>query len=200
MSDTIPKCLYCEKITWSRQKVIYCSICKSVTHAKCLSNTSRVSASFLRSRSIFHCKTCIANSLPFQSVSNNDILSIFGNTIHDLVNIFNSLDDQILPYEIEIENNIDDCKYIYKHELKSTSFGNSNEELCMIHVNIRSIYKNFDKLLILLERFQKMPDIICLSETNILKTETENPFIPSLEGYFLSEMMALQTWAGLEFS
>ena len=52
--------------------------------------------------------------------------------------------------------------------------------------------KNFDKLLILLERFQKMPEIICLSETNILKskknetekTEAENTFIPSLEGYF----------------
>ena len=64
----------------------------------------------------------------------------------------------------------------------------------MIHVNIRSIFKNFSALKVLLSKFQKAPEIICLSETNIvLKDEKmlgkmihdcgkDDQFIPSLNG------------------
>jgi hypothetical protein len=99
------------------------------------------------------------------------------------VNIFNSLDDQIPSREIDVENNIDNCKYIFKHELGSLSLDNNNRELSAMHVNIRSIYKNFDKLQILLSSFKKIPDIICISETNI-REGTDNNFIPSIDGYF----------------
>ena len=182
--NDIPKCLECHKIHWSRHKVFRCRLCHSVTHSKCLSYTSRRSNPyFLRSDYVFYCKLCIGNTLPFQSVNDNDLHSIFGNTVHDLVNIFNSIDDQMIPCDIDVENNIENCRYVYKHELVNMSLGNTNGELSILHVNIRSIFKNFDKFHILFDKFQNSPDIICLSETNILK-RSDNRFIPSIDGYF----------------
>ena len=182
--NDIPCCLECNRITWSRQKILHCSLCNSVNHAKCLSYTSRRrNPHFLRRDYVFYCKNCIGNSLPFQSVNDHDLHSIFGNTIHDLVNIFNEIDDQILDFDIDLDSNIENCKYVYKHELENFSLANTKEQLSMIHVNIRSIYKNFDKLKILLFKFKNLPDIICLSETNIRKG-ADKKFIPTIEGYF----------------
>ena len=61
---------------------------------------------------------CIGDALPFQNISNEDFNDIFRYTIFELVNIFNSIDEQILDFETEIENNIGNCKYTYTHERK----------------------------------------------------------------------------------
>ena len=37
----------------------------------------------------------------------------------------------------------------------------------MLHINIVSLITNFDKLIELLAAMKNMPDIICLSETNL---------------------------------
>jgi len=43
-----------------------------------------------------------------------------------------------------------------------------NKQLFILHVNIRSVYKNFDSLTQeFLQSFSYLPDIICLSETKI---------------------------------
>ena len=45
--------------------------------------------------------------------------------------------------------------------------GHNNESLFIIHINIRSLNKNFDSLLEFLHLLFAVPDIICLSETKI---------------------------------
>ena len=152
----------------------------------------------LPARHVFYCMKCIGDALPFQTVSNEDFNNIFRYTIHELVNIFNSIEEEILDFETEIENNIGDCKYTYTHELGNIHMGHDSvKELSIIHINIRSIFKNMSSLKVLLSKFKKIPDIICLSETNIqlkddskagkmvLGTEKDDRFIPSIEGYDL---------------
>ena len=98
--------------------------------------------------------------------------------------------------EDEVENNIDDCKYIYPHDLRNLSFSlDKSKELSILHINIRSIYKNFSVLQDLLSKFPKVPEIICLSETNIVLNDDsllgkmiidngkDDRFIPSIDGY-----------------
>ena len=95
-----------------------------------------------------------------------------------------------------MENNIDDCKYVYTHELGNLSLNrDKSKELSILHVNIRSIFKNFSALKVLLSKFRRAPELICLSETNIvLKDEKmlgkmihdggkDDQFIPSIDGY-----------------
>ena len=71
----------------------------------------------------------------------------------------------------------------------------SSKELSIIHINIRSIFKNFSALKVLLSKFKKIPDIICVSETNVLLKDDssagkmiiengkDDRFIPSIDGY-----------------
>jgi hypothetical protein len=85
---------------------------------------------------------------------------------------------------------------MYTHELKNISISqDTSKELSIIHVNIRSVVKNIAVLKNLLAKFQKMPDIICLSETNIVLKDDKlagkmicdngknDQFIPSIDGY-----------------
>ena len=59
------------------------------------------------------------------------------------------------PYNNLVSHDIEDCKYVYEHGIGNLCFGNNNGELGMILVNIRSIYKNFDRLVVLLGKFKK---------------------------------------------
>ena len=43
----------------------------------------------------------------------------------------------------------------------------NNKDFCMLHINIRSLYKNFEKLEELLSVLGKMPEIIAISETKL---------------------------------
>lgn len=52
-------------------------------------------------------------------------------------------------------------------------FGDSLTSLCMIHVNIRSIYKNYENFLVFLESTGKKFDIIVMSETHIINSKCD---------------------------
>ena len=65
-----------------------------------------------------------------------------------------------------ITSNIDDCDYIDFYD-NSSNLWNGNDSLILVHLNIRSLHKNFDDL----HEFGSMrpfkPDVICLSESRI---------------------------------
>ena len=68
------------------------------------------------------------------------------------------------------------------------------KNLFILHINIRSIYKNFNALNHeFLQRLDYLPDIICLSETKIKNLPTVNL---SLTGYHSIEHADSQTAAG----
>ena len=80
-------------------------------------------------------------------------------------------------------NSVSRCKYfdlIPKFETKN------NCSLFLLHVNIRSLQKNFDKLFETLNEFLPKPDVICLSESRIKTSPLVNINIPGYEFVFSS--------------
>jgi len=162
-SQRVCKCLHCKKNCWSRQRLFNCSLCDSVIHAKCISY--RYTRNRFEHMHTYFCKNCVSDILPFQIVKDNEFTSLFRDTVHDIIINFNRLDDNLLDYGCVEENNISACKYYYPYEVhKLQADINLDEELTMIHVNIRSIKRNFCKLQNLLSKFTYPPKIIGLSE------------------------------------
>ena len=65
---------------------------------------------------------------------------------------------------ISITFNIADCDYIDFYD-KSLNFWNGNDSLILVHLNIRSLHKNFDDLREFVSLLPFKPDVICLSES-----------------------------------
>ena len=85
-------------------------------------------------------------------------------------------------------NNILDSDYkvretiVCDNLLNTTLFDRNQEDMNIMHVNIRSIYQNFDQFLVFLESLEKQFDVIVMSEThNIYDTKDFN--IPGYRGY-----------------
>ena len=57
---------------------------------------------------------------------------------------------------------------------------NSNE-LFLLHMNIRSLRKNFDDLVNLILQFTVLPDIICITETRLKNNPLINISIPGYD-------------------
>jgi len=77
--------------------------------------------------------------------------------------------------------NVSDCKYLDLSELNQTKFDFSKPDfLILVHINTRSLTKNFDELYDLLQCLPFTPDIIRLSESRLKPQPQINI---DLEGY-----------------
>ena len=74
-----------------------------------------------------------------------------------------------------------ECDY---HDINSFDQLNTQNKnnICLLHVNIRSLKKNIEKLSMILADLQVPPQIIALSETKINKKQSVN-FSTTLKGY-----------------
>ena len=70
--------------------------------------------------------------------------------------------------------NINPCKFIDVNSI----FNNCNDSLILLHLNMRSLQKNFDYLYRFLSTFPTKPDVICISETKIKDKPLLNISIP----------------------
>ena len=143
MSEEINKCNECNRIIWSRQKIINCAICKSYIHRKCLYSLRRsVSISSLNSNP-YYCNKCVNVILPFQSVNDVDITTVCRESLRDIVQRFNCLDGYLSDQDGVYENNIKPCKYYNPHELSNIYHENDlRDGFSLLLVNIRSLHKN----------------------------------------------------------
>ena len=57
------------------------------------------------------------------------------------------------------------CNYLGIHELNTAFSGMKLNDLSLVHVNIRSLSKNLSKFEKMLDRLDREPDIICITET-----------------------------------
>ena len=71
--------------------------------------------------------------------------------------------DQILNL---ITSNIADCDYKDFYD-NSLNLWSGNDSLILVHLNIRSLHKNFDNLHEFVSLLPFKPDVICLSESRI---------------------------------
>ena len=65
-----------------------------------------------------------------------------------------------------ITSNIADCDYIDFYD-NNLNLWNGNDSLILVHLNIRSLHKNFDDLHEFVSLLPFKPDVICLSESRI---------------------------------
>ena len=108
----------------------------------------------------------------------------------------------------DLKNNTNGFDFISLHNLLTNNFKQfktyetncklplteKKNSLFILHINIRSIYKNFDALNHeFVQTLNYLPDIICLSETKIKNLPTVSL---SLKGYHLIEHADYQTAAG----
>jgi len=76
-----------------------------------------------------------------------------------------------------LSHNLKACEYIAQTSKLPVT---EQKKVCILHVNIRSINKNFDLLNHeLLQSLDYQPDVLCLSETKINKLPLINVTLPS---------------------
>ena len=101
----------------------------------------------------YYCNKCVQNTLPFQLQSDkefHDLFSFKSETVQTLQHFLKSSPSEILS--------------LYKRASDSMQQDDDNE-IAVLHVNIRSLIKNLDKLKELINAIEMTSDIIAISET-----------------------------------
>ena len=112
--------------------------------------------------------TVVDNLIDFHQSSQASTLNTSQQISDDLCDIIlNTLTQNIKP-----------CNY---YSLDSNPLDNSkNDNLILMHINIRSLQKNFDLLTEFLDFLRLQPDISCLTETRIKTQPLLNISIPAI--------------------
>ena len=137
--DVCPKC---QKALNCSSKAIYCDICNNWLHLKCPNVSNIQFAELVSGLAAYYCHACISNALPINAVINtNDVKT-----------------DYLALAEMEEDIEVG-CDY---HDINSfnqliTQYKNN---ICLLHVNIRSLEKNIEKLSIILAHLQVPPQTI----------------------------------------
>jgi len=144
----------CGKLIDQETKAIYCSICKSWLHKICSNVTDEQYAEVTSHPEPFYCHICISESLP------NNLVSLRDESV-----------SEESPSEI-----VTDCLAINSNYLDLNSFNSimrnrKPNDICIFHINIRSLRKNIDKMSNMLSTMQKPPHIVAVSETKINKKD-----------------------------
>ena len=136
------------KLIDQETKGVHCSICKSWLHKICSNVTDEKYTKVTSSPEPFYCHICISESLPtnlwayemkvlvkshLQKLSLITRRLLFGDNYHDL-NSFNSIVANRKP-----------------------------DDICILHINIRSLRKTIDELSNMLSIMQKPPHTVAVS-------------------------------------
>ena len=65
------KCDTCEKTILSNSRKTYCTVCRKVTHLKCITSNKKISSNLTRD---WMCSTCFHHFLPFSKVRDLHVL------------------------------------------------------------------------------------------------------------------------------
>ena len=159
-------CSLCQKLCKSNQRCICCDICQLWTHFKCTTLSLTEFDILGNSNLTYFCQTCINATFPFSHISDAELL--------DEVNLGNQTSQRAhLPVFGSLDT---DNSYITAHDFYKT-YADCNDFL-LLHLNIRSLNKNFDKLEDLLTQLGKLPGIIAITETKL-----SSKFSSFLQGY-----------------
>lgn len=168
-------CNECSKPCKSNQNSIYCNICNNWVHQVCASlSDSQFNWLAVNDNHPYFCRKCLMDTLPFQSLSNEDL---------HIVNNCNIYDSAYTKTANSIPTSITGSNH--KQYIELSKVQDVNFSFSVLYLNIRSLNANFNKLHNLLASMKVKPDVIGVSETWITNNR---PFIHQLEGYnFISE-------------
>ena len=118
------------------QNCIFCDLCHKWYHLKCINTQLSLSqfTHYCNADEPYYCYKCVQNTLPFQLQSDkefHDLFSFKSETAQNLQHFLKSSPPEILS--------------LYKRASDSMQQVDNNE-FTVLHVNIRSLIKNLDKL------------------------------------------------------
>ena len=116
----------------------------------------------------FLCSECCRNTFPFHNITNDEFNQLFTN-----VTLKEKISD--ISFISSCNSSLNDQYLSVKN---FTSKFSNNNDFFILHINIRSLNKNTEKLEELLNHLDTMPDIIALYETKL-----NNQFCNHLLGY-----------------
>ena len=123
---------------------------------------------------MFLCTCCLGPLIIFQSINEVEFTETVSTATLDIIKQLNALS---MKLDNE-DDNIKTCKYYYYEELK-TDFKHG-KEIAILHVNIVSLRKKFNRLEQLLYGITKLHEIIALSETRLMSYH-DDASVPTLE-------------------
>ena len=88
--------------------------------------------------------------------------------------------------------NIKVCEYFDLNSKRPTF--DPNRSLVLLHINIRSLHKNFDNLYDFLVELNFLPDVIRLTETRIKLHPLLNILLPNYTFFILILQLTLAVW------
>ena len=199
---TFDNCSMCNK-TVTGNYTISCSDCRHWVHRKCIgqfdnNNDYQRFLSDYESKE-WQCPKCLSEILPFILLDNLDFnIMLLENTITPIrmdketyKNIFSTIKD----LDLVIKSNDDENKYlndidpdanfntIIPSEYIFETHKIPKSDLTLMTFNIRSIRKNFEKLVDLISQMSQKTHIITLTETWL--ADSDNPDDYNIEGYHL---------------
>ena len=153
MPKYVHNCSICSKKCDSRLTAIQSINCLNWQHKDCLEVT--------KPKSSLLCTDCLAEILPFQQIYNIEFDELFQNSLNK--SILKQINDAA-----EDRNNLEylvktDCKYRNFNEF--TEKTRRNNDLSVLHLNLRSLPKNIIKIEDLLKDSTDYPDILAITET-----------------------------------
>lgn len=179
-SDTQTYCLACKKKFFDKP----CIAKKCTYHKKPIENSL--------------CPICYCDIFPFNSLDDDSFRDvILSNSVICDVKVTTdelnklefefikdgvSFSDQNLDPDVNFYNNIkiSKCSYLTEMEIKKITKQKSGN-FSIIHLNCRSLKKNFDKLLLMLNNIGLKFDVIAISETWLSDIDDMNIF--NIDGY-----------------
>ena len=171
--DKTNTCPFCEKIVKTRDKVTCCGLCIKWIHIRC-NNLNDLDYEYLRnSDETWYCKTCIQEILPFSNKKINPNTIILGNAGIDpnLKNLLCQLNNRSEKENIDNEN-LTNCKYRDIYYFSNLDVKPKSKCLSFFHPNINSFSKNFDNFNHLINELKLEFDILGISESRILKSQS----------------------------
>ena len=101
---------------------------------------------------LFYCHICVSESLP------TNLVSLRGESVSE------ESPSEIVTDCLEINSNYHDL-----NSFNSIMKNRKPDDICIFHINIRSLRKNIDKLSNMLSTMQKPPHIVAVRETKMKK-------------------------------
>ena len=191
-------CFVCAKCVRKSQRGIFCDLCSQWVHLSCTSLSISDYKLIADSSDDWYCHKCTQNCFPFNSIDDDiqyqnciynlqksDALNldwIKNSNQLNLVNRAAAVNTEIDPDTNFLKANCKKSDYVSDEEFNNLIAGNNinSENFSCLHVNIRSLNKNIDKLLQLTAELNHSFSVICVSET---WANESNKLLFNLPGY-----------------
>ena len=179
-------CAKCEKScedSEDSEPSIFCDCCNRWLHFKCSQLKAKQFNKLGRNIDPYYCSPCIGETLPFASISkkvflenNQRITKVIQPSTCSLCIECNTDCDlcTACPDQHRVCEKCSKCSLLDVDTFSTLLNSKTEDDILLIHINARSLSKNVESIQEFLDTLDKLPDIICISETKIQNKPNSN--------------------------